>query len=218
MAAVESMCGSALLLAEGQCVTHGNTPVVVQEYLRDMNRASATPLVQRADRAGTGDLRFISLLLEGSHGSPVSAFQCGNEGTLHLILENNTRSELRNLRIALGIDNEMGQRVALLDTVLLGSDLSGILPGRGHVLVVVPKMALMPGRYRVTLYSTINGVIADWIKNAASFDVESGDYYGTGQLPEHGQGMFLMEHRFVASPGGREVHVGNALKSATMMQ
>jgi lipopolysaccharide transport system ATP-binding protein len=198
VAAVESMCGSALLLVEGQCVSHGTTQVVVQEYLRDMNRASATPLGQRTDRVGTGHIRFVSLLLEGPHSSRVSAFQCGSEATLHLVLENGTKCELRDLRIALGIDNEMGQRVALLDTMLLGADMSGLLPGRGHVRVVIPKMALIPGRYRVTLYSTINGIIADWIKSAAIFDVESGDYYGTGQLPEHGQGMFILDHRFVA--------------------
>jgi hypothetical protein len=36
-----------------------------------------------------------------------------------------------------------------------------------------------------------------WIKNAAIFDVESGDYYGIGQLPPHDEGMFLLDHRFV---------------------
>ena len=33
-----------------------------------------------------------------------------------------------------------------------------------------------------------------WIKNAAIFDVELGDYYGIGQLPPHDEGMFLLDH------------------------
>ena len=199
MAAIESMCASALLLVGGRCVARGDTSIVVQEYLRDMNRVSATPLGQRTDREGSGEARFASLSLEGPHGTHVSAFQCGTEATLNLIVENNTKGELRDFRIALGIDNEMGQRVALLDTMLVGTNILGILPGRGNVRVVIPKMPLIPGRYRLTLYSTINGIIADWIKDAAIFDVESGDYYGTGHLPEHGQGMLVLDHRFAVS-------------------
>ena len=93
----------------------------------------------------------------------------------------------------------MGQRIALLDTMLVGADMLGISPGRRNVRVVIPKMALMPGRYRLTLFSTINGIIADWIKNATMFDVESGDFYGTGHIPEHGQGMLVLDHRFVVN-------------------
>ena len=93
----------------------------------------------------------------------------------------------------------MGQRIALLDSMLVGTDISGLPPGPRSVRVIIPKMALIPGRYRLTIYATINGIIADWIKNAAVFDVEAGDYYGTGQLPPQGQGMFILDHNFVVS-------------------
>jgi lipopolysaccharide transport system ATP-binding protein len=214
MAAVESLCGSAILLAHGRNVTHGKTSVVVQAYLRDMSRASTTPLDQRTDREGSGDARFVSLTLEGPNGSHVSAFQCGTEATLHLVVENRTKGELRDFRVALGIDDEMGQRVALLDTMLVGAHMSGISPGRRNVHVVIPKMALMPGRYRLTLYATINGIVADWIKDAAIVDVESGDYYGTGHMPEHGQGMLLLDHRFVVNGYRAESETSDAASAA----
>jgi lipopolysaccharide transport system ATP-binding protein len=214
MAAVESMCTSALLLVGGRCVARGDTSIVVQAYLRDMSRASTTPLGERTDREGSGDARFVSLSLEGPQGSHVSAFQCGTEATLHLVVENRTKAELRDFRIALGIDDEMGQRVALLDTMLVGADMLGMSPGRRNVRVVIPKMALMPGRYRLTLYSTINGIVADWIKDAAIVDVESGDYYGTGHLPEHGQGMLVLDHRFVVDGCLAESETSDAASAA----
>jgi hypothetical protein len=62
----------------------------------------------------------------------------------------------------------------------------------------------------LTVYSDINGIIADWIKNAAIFDVEAGDYYGTGRLPSFGQGMFLMDCRFIAERLGQPEAVGAA--------
>lgn len=199
MAAIESMCDSAILMVDGRSVTHGQTPFVVQEYLRDVSRINAMPLDKRTDRVGSGDIRFLSVSLEGHHGSAVSAFRCGDQAILRLAIENRATSQLRNFHISLGIDDEMGQRVALLDTILVGADMSGLPRGQGAVRVVIPKMVLIPGRYQLTLYSTVNGIIADWIKNGAVFDVEAGNYYGTGQLPPHGEGMFLLDHQFIVS-------------------
>jgi len=116
-----------------------------------------------------------------------------------MVTENTTKAELRGFHISLGIDNELGQRVALLDSILVGDTIPDLLPGHGSVRVFIPKMALIPGRYRLTIFATVNGIIADWVKDAAVFDVEAGDYYGTGQLPPQGQGMFVLDHHFVVS-------------------
>ena len=199
MAAIESMCNSALLLAHGQCAIKGDTLAVVQEYLRDMSRVSSTPLGERTDRSGSGAVRLLSVSLEDHSGASVSAFQCGTEAILHMVTENTTKAELRGFHISLGIDNELGQRVALLDSILVGDTIPDLLPGHGSVRVFIPKMALIPGRYRLTIFATVNGIIADWVKDAAVFDVEAGDYYGTGQLPPQGQGMFVLDHHFVVS-------------------
>jgi lipopolysaccharide transport system ATP-binding protein len=177
----------------------------VQEYLRDISRANTTPLHERTDRSGSGEVQFVSVLQEAQNGSNIAAFRCGTEAVLHLIIENKTQAELRGLRISLGIDNELGERVALLDTMLVGDDISGLAPGRQSVRVVIPKMPLIPGRYRLTLLSIVNKVIADWIENAVTIAVESGDFYGTGQLMLNEQGMFLFDHYFVVerSAGGQ---------------
>jgi homopolymeric O-antigen transport system ATP-binding protein len=204
MAAVESMCDSALLLVGGESAAHGSTAKVVGEYLRDLSRTASASLRDRTDRSGSGELRFVSMMLESPAGSAVSAFQCGADAVLHLLAENYTRRELRSLEISLGIDNEAGQRVALIDTMLVGGRISGLSPGPASIRVVIHKLGLVPGRYRLTLYATVNGVIVDWVNNAAVFDVEAGDYYGTGQLPPQGQGMFLLDHHFVVTSGQSE--------------
>jgi len=180
-----------------------------------VRRVSATPLDERADRSGSGEVRFVSLSLEGNGGINVSAFQCGAEAILHFVAENRTKHDLHGFRIALGIDNELGQRVALLDTKLVGIDIAGLPSGRTSLRVIIPKLALIPGRYQLTIYSTISDIIADWIKNAAVFDVEAGDYYGTGQLPPHGQGMFVLDHRF--SVNGHQLEINGAPSSECLV-
>jgi lipopolysaccharide transport system ATP-binding protein len=197
MAAVESMCKSAMLLVDGRCVAQGDTSVIIQEYLQDIGRAAATPLHLRTDRKGSGLIRFISMTLEGSHGSNVSAFQSGAEAIFHFVLENRSDRELRGLQVSLHILDGLGQAAAKLDTILLGLDIPAIPPGRISMRVVVPKMPLIPGRYGLSIWAGVDDIGADWIRNAANFDVESGDYYGTGLLPSHNEGMFLFDHRFV---------------------
>jgi lipopolysaccharide transport system ATP-binding protein len=54
----------------------------------------------------------------------------------------------------------------------------------------------MPGRYRFNIYATVNGVVADWIKDAASFDVEVGDFFGSGRLPPSEFALVMVAHRF----------------------
>jgi lipopolysaccharide transport system ATP-binding protein len=198
MAAVESMCDRALLLVQGRCVVKGEVAAVVQEYMRDLDRAITISLDERKDRTGSGQLRFRSMTLEGRGGTRVAAFQCGAEATLCLSVENCTPQALRNVHISLGIDNEMGLRVALLGTALLGTNVASIAPGEQQIRFVMPRMPLVPGRYRLTLYATVSDVIVDWVKAAAVFDVEGGDFHGAGRLPDPGQGMFLIDHRVVA--------------------
>ena len=193
--AVESLCTAAVLLSDGRLVAKGNTKTIVQQYLNGMRRGVSHPLDERRDRQGSGVVRFTSISLADGTGLGLTTFQCGIEAMLVLEFENTSDREIK-LRVALGIDNELGQRVVLLDSALLGKDIERVMPGLGMVRVLMPKLCLLHGRYHFTIFATVNGIIADWVKNAGSFDVEGGDYFGTGQLPPDGQGLFVMDHAF----------------------
>ena len=122
MAAVESMCGSALLLVGGQSAAQGSTAKVVGEYLRDLSRIASLPLRDRTDRSGSGELRFVSMILE----SPGRICRLGISMRRGCSFaprrgKSYTSRELRSLEMSLGIDNEAGQRVALVDTMLVGA-------------------------------------------------------------------------------------------------
>jgi hypothetical protein len=48
----------------------------------------------------------------------------------------------------------------------------------------------------MTLYSTVRDDLADWIRGAIAFEVQAGDYYGTGRLPAADFGQFLPDYAF----------------------
>ena len=60
----------------------------------------------------------------------------------------------------------------------------------------IPKFQVVPGEYTLTLYAKVGKDLADWIKEAISFEVQPGDYYGTGRLPDAGLGQFLPDYTF----------------------
>jgi len=202
MTAVEALCSSAILMSSGRLLSEGETTKVVRQYLGGVNREAAQQLHDRPDRHGTGEVFFTSVSLADAIGQQVMSFQCGSPATLNLHFENRSGRELRNMRIAIGVDNEFGVRVLLLDSTLVKGDLARIEPDGGTVSFFMPRLALMPGRYQFTIFGTVNGEITDWIKNAGFFFVEGGNYFGTGQLPEHGQCVFAMDHAvsFVQKP------------------
>jgi len=197
MAAIENMCDSALLLAQGRCVAQGDTHAVVQDYMNSVGRVAVSPLAERKDREGSGEFRVVGMALENADGSEAAAFKCGAEGVLHLTIDNRTGRSLRNARVAVVINDAGGQRVALMDTWLVDADIPELVPGETALRAVMPKVALAPGRYFVTVWSTIGEAVVDWIKDAGAFDVEEGDFFGSGRLPPPGYGPFVLEHHFL---------------------
>jgi lipopolysaccharide transport system ATP-binding protein len=201
MAAIENMCDQALLLAQGRCIARGETHTVVQDYLKTMTRVAASPLADREDRQGTGEARFASMALENTDGSPAAAFKCGSAGVLHAVIDNRSGGPLRNLRVAFVIDNAGGQRAALMDTWLVSADIAELPAGQTSLRAVMPRVVLAPGRYFVTIWSSVGETVVDWVKDAGAFDVEEGDFFGSGHLPPPGYGQFMLDHHFVVGDG-----------------
>jgi lipopolysaccharide transport system ATP-binding protein len=195
IAAVESLCTSAVLLSDGKLAVKGNTQDVIHEYMRGMRRGAVIPLKDRKDRQGSGVVRFVSVSLADECGRGVTNFKCGAGATLVFTVENTSPRDVK-LSVSIGIDNEMDQRVLLLDSMLLAKDIEKVAAGTGVIRAMLPNLCLVPGRYHFTVFATVNGIISDWVKNAAMFDVEGGDYFGTGRLPSQGEALFVTNHSF----------------------
>src|SRR5438270_2774939 len=74
MAAVEALCSSAMVLASGAMIARGDTLSMVQTYLNQVGRMQAASLIDRVDREGTGELRFIGTGVADGRGQSVASF------------------------------------------------------------------------------------------------------------------------------------------------
>jgi lipopolysaccharide transport system ATP-binding protein len=196
MAAVQNLCRTGVLLARGRVVETGPIADIVKHYLTESSHLAELSFEDRKDRQGTGVLRFVSVSLLDSKGTCVTSLCCGDPAMIGMSIEIKSDKPLRTVRIAIGVDNDLGQRIVVWSTHLAREDFPEVGINAHRIDVFIPRLTLTPGRYGFTLFSSVNGEISDWLKNAGTFDVEAGDFYGSGQLPPSGQGCFVMDHEF----------------------
>lgn len=203
MVTVQNLCQRGLLLSQGRVIRAGPIAEVVRHYLTEATHLAEFSLENRPDREGSGVLRFAGVSLLDAMGQPLRSFTCGAPAVMELMMSSRPERPLRTVRVAVGIDNHEGARILNLSTHLASEDFSTFPSGAQRVRLHVPRMTLAPGRYVFTLYSSVGGETADWVVNAGSFEVENGDFYGSGQLPPAGpgQGCMLMDHTFELSRG-----------------
>ena len=190
MAAVESLCSTAYLFANGQVVERGVTKTVIDAYFASIPALCRTPLEHRTDREGNGRLRFTDIEFSSNEGVSTEVVQTGK--TLLISVSYTSSSDtVKNVEMSIDIFAPNGQCMLILNNEMVGTDFESV-PGVGRFSCRVERFPLSPGQYHITLFCKANGTIADWVQQAALLTVEPGDFYGTGRLPQATHGGFLI--------------------------
>jgi lipopolysaccharide transport system ATP-binding protein len=184
MPAVESLCTKGLLLERGVVVKLGSAREAVEGYLNSAVAMGASNLRDRRDRHGSGRLRFTSVDCALRTGEPSSL-------KFDFVAEPGTR----DLAISVGMFTSRGEGALYLASEMT-ADRLGDLPTSGTIVCDIDRMGLLPGTYSMNVYCTVNGVVADWIVDAAMVEVLEGDYFGTGRLPPVGYGSVAIPHHW----------------------
>ena len=195
MTAVSHLCPRAILLDSGRIVADGDTEEVVRRYLATAVDSDAIQLADRADRRGSGILRATSLAMRAADvgGAP----RTGDATEIEIAYEAEPGERLENVAVVLGLDTAYGQRIMTLDTEMTGSTFDA-LASEGMFACSIPALTLNEGRYHVTVYITVNGVIADWVIKAGILTVHAGDFFDSGRALEPHDGLVVVDHTWRA--------------------
>ena len=197
MAAILRLCSRVVVLDRGNVCFNGNPVEAARHYVTHSEAQTQASLQERTDRQGTGRLRFTAVRLCDERGEPVRRFACGQSAHIHLDYQASEGSPIQDVLVAMAVSDEYGSRVTHLNNTVCGSPLQA-LPGAGGTLEVrIDRLPLMPGRYSINIFCSVADVVADWITEPiAYFDVDAGDFFGSGKLQPTGQGKFLTPHSF----------------------
>ncbi len=194
MAAIQNLCDKCVYLKNGQLIEQGLTQEVLPVYLKVSLESQLIKLIDRKDRNGNGKLKFNSFSLKDEKGNNLVAAFCGSFICFQIEIE--AFVLLSNVVISIGVDDSMGQRIVHYSNEVTDQVFEKIEKGIRIVNISIPKFPLKSGEYSFTLYSTVNGDVADWIQEAGTFSVEAGDFYKSGKLPPEGQASVFIEHSF----------------------
>ncbi len=193
MAAVKNLCQKCILLKDGQIDDIGDTDVIIDKYLKIVDTTATTPINERKDRKGDGKLKITKIYFEDSQENIISHFSSGQDIKIIAEYISAETKPLNNVSIAFGFDNKNGSRIFLLWNELTGDYFTKI-PERGKFVCTIPKLPLAEGNYYFTVAARVNGIISDWVINAAKIGVEGSNYYGSGKKQPPSQGDILVEH------------------------
>jgi lipopolysaccharide transport system ATP-binding protein len=193
MAAVQNLCNKVIFLDNGKISFIGPTDSSIMEYISSIQNDAYIALESRLDRKGNGALRFKNYYVLSPGRGVTDNLQTGETATFVLEYESNNSNFLENVSVSIAFYNRLGQHLFMFWTKITGQNFSKIAP-KGEFLASIRKFPLMPGRYSINLYCEVNGILADWVVNAATLNVVEGDFFGTGYLSPNVHGGVVVEH------------------------
>jgi len=196
MAAMQGLCSKCFLLTSGQLVAEGVPETVVGQYLADVSDGTPAVLGQRKDRQGSGKIQFQEVSILDGNGRPIDLALSGQDIEIALSYRSRDGKPISRLDAHITFYTMLGQFMFTCSSESSGH-LLDVLPADGRLVCRIPELPLSPGRYVINLFSTVGGVIADWVQQASYINVAAGDYFGTGQLRPQQEG-FLVKNKWTA--------------------
>ncbi len=191
-----SLCQRGILLNKGVCSFDGKIQDAVHEYISEKTEGFNELLSKRDDRRGNKKILFESIILRDNLTHlKINSIKCGDDVLLEIKLQNNL-SKKEAIRIDIGINNQLDQRISWCSTDIVEKSFYQITNDEQKVYLKIKNFPLMPGKYKLTFFCTVNGVVADHIEDAFELKVDAGDFFNTGKLLAEGQGSFLLQHEF----------------------
>lgn len=194
MAAISSLCHSAIRIDKGRIVDQGSARTVVLSYV-NQTVVKTVSSVRNGERLASSDtFRFVDLRLLDADSMPVNMVVSGQDVQIELLFEAHPRQSMNSAVMSLAFYSMMGQSLFLCRSDYTNTEYTA-MPSEGAVTCRIARLPLAPGEYVLNLYCEINGQVVDWVESAATITVGEGDFYGTGRLPS-GRGDLLVAHEW----------------------
>ncbi|MGJ5642471.1 ABC transporter ATP-binding protein [Formosa sp. S-31] len=193
MASVKNLCTSGVLLQNGTVSTSGPIDNVIETYIQgNISKTNNIEYVAKDKFLDEKPIK-ISKAYISSLGVKNNNVFSGDSFDIHV--EYIAKEENTNCRLFIGVYNQSDQKLLHLGNVYGGID-SFSSKKEGKIVCSIPKCNLKEGTYFINLSFHRDGISVDRVKNALTLNVENGDFYGTGKLPDNRENIFFVEQNW----------------------
>lgn len=194
MPSIQNLCTKCFLLKKGEIEDSGATTMIIEKYYKENSKAGMFSIQDRTDRAGNRIVQVNDFYLQDKYGEKSGGITSGDAFSFILEINNPSGKTLKNIVLAIGIDNYLESRIIHLSNELKSVELT-MQPGLNKFAFFMEKMILVPGEYYATYFCSVNGEVADWLQRAISFTVEEGDYYNNGKIVKNSMGLIYADYK-----------------------
>ena len=196
LAAVSQLCTRGILLNGGKLVMDGEVSAVLNHYISyNRKHADHETLLNLEMRRGNGMFKVQSISLLNANLQPASVAITGSPLVISIRFDRKVSGSKGAFRIDLGLDNEHDARVGWFSSDAVACNLNNDFES---VILKVPKFHFGSGIYYLTFYITWNGDVVDYVHQAFVFNVEEGDFFGTGKVIPKSQTFIYAPHEIIA--------------------
>lgn len=192
MAAVRSLCDSALMIRSGTVLRSGAVSEVVSAYL-----SAGTPdqpirsIDLRTDRRGSGRVRFTDIrIVDPTTSQSRIAFAGGDPMRIEIGYKSTGSTPSGHFTV--NIHTVDGFPVTQLENVLVGSS-PATLGERGVASCLIPEIMLSEGQYVVSVKVAVDMIDADDLSDALRFSIEGCSRYSSHRSPHQSFGLLLCD-------------------------
>lgn len=195
MAAISALCKKAITLKNGQMMTSVmEVNKAIDSYLSSLE-AQTEDLSARKDRQGEGKIRIIGFGIFDRQGKKLNTLISGQYAEFRIYYSCINNPKPANVSAGISISSTAGQFLVQLGNEMAQGTFDSINQ-EGYIVCKIVKLPIAPMKLKANLIIRQNNIIQDWIQEAVTIIVESGDFYGTGQVTEASHGGFLMEQEW----------------------
>jgi lipopolysaccharide transport system ATP-binding protein len=191
MASISNLCSRGLLVQDGRISFDGIADASIEKYLASIYSRARTRLADREDRQGSGVVHFEEVMITDASGRTTDTLISG--ATYHFNFVYKATAPIKGEVVcAFNIMDGLGNCLVNLSSInATGESLKTY--ERGIFKCTIAKLQLRSGLYHSNLFCSSAGEVADWISTAFTVQVQDGDFYGTGKIPDQTQGLFLCD-------------------------
>jgi lipopolysaccharide transport system ATP-binding protein len=193
LAALSNLCSRAYLMEGGRIIQSGSPQEIISTYMSKSVSQGTKSLLEVDSRKGDGIIRFEDIVFNNISYRDTPTIATGEN--CKVVFKMKVNESFKNdsnssVDVRITFYNSSGQNLFTCSSQATGiklflEDLSN------RIEMKIEKLPLTEGQYSYNLFATYGGQVTDRIQKAGVISVVAGDYFGTGYLNSHSNGMLV---------------------------
>jgi lipopolysaccharide transport system ATP-binding protein len=192
MAAIRSLCSSAIFLDGGRIIAEGDVETCVAAYFGEGAQRHAAVVELPIARGKSAQITQIELL--NQRGEPTCNLHYGDELTLRVHFRSDVPTQ--SPRVGLVIASAAGERLLNTNMHFLPHSPPARPCRRGVIHCSLGMVPLMAGEYFLSLWFGVHGGESDVLHDVLGFQVSESDPWGLGKLPHRNASLLWWPTQF----------------------